>query len=134
MHEVTELLPHCPWAHWQRPNIKWCEENICAVITTPANTWSNLVYILVGGYIFYEGARNYERQRRKKAWTIRTMGIAAIICGLCSFSYHASYTKFFQFFDYLGMYVYIAFKRLLRLNDLFFYVRFERFLDRQSPA
>ena len=127
MHEVTELLPHCPWAHWQRPNIKWCEENICAVITTPANTWSNLVYILVGGYIFYEGARNYERQRRKKAWTIRTMGIAAIICGLCSFSYHASYTKFFQFFDYLGMYVYIAVPITLNFRRLQIFTKHQQY-------
>ena len=54
-------------------------------------------------YILIEGARNYERKRKKTAWTIRTMGVAAIICGACSFSYHMSYTKFFQFFDYLGV-------------------------------
>ena len=66
MHEVTDLLPHCPWANWSRPNIKWCEENLCQVITTPANTWSNLVYIIVGLYILIEGARNYERKRKRR--------------------------------------------------------------------
>ena len=127
MHEVTELLPHCPWAHWQRPNIKWCEENICAVITTPAIPGATWCIFLSVFTIFYEGARNYERERRKKAWTIRTMGIAAIICGLCSFSYHASYTKFFQFFDYLGMYVYIAVPITLNFRRLQIFTKHQQY-------
>ena len=74
-----------------------------------------------------EGARNYERKRKKTAWTIRTMGIAAIICGLCSFLYHMSYTKVFQFFDYLGMYVYMAVPITLNFRRLKIFTKYQQY-------
>ena len=46
--EITPIEEGCPWYSWTRPNVKWCEENLCAWVTAPANTYSNLLYIILG--------------------------------------------------------------------------------------
>jgi hypothetical protein len=81
---------------------------LCAIVTAPANTWSNLAYVAVGLYIMIQGAKQYTQKTKKPGTTLKVMGVAAIICGLTSLLYHASYTHFFQYFDFLGMYIYIA--------------------------
>jgi hypothetical protein len=97
---VTPLEPLCPWADWARPNLKWCEDNLCAWITAPANTWSNVLYIVFGLLMMREA-------RRLRSPTLALFGPASIITGLCSFLFHASYTYFFQVWDYFGMFVFV---------------------------
>ena len=45
------IEPGCPWYEAQQsygaPNVNWCEPTVCSVINEPANTWSNLPYLLV---------------------------------------------------------------------------------------
>ncbi len=43
--DIPPLPDGCPWSGWTLPNLKWCEDNVCAWVTAPANTWSNLAYI-----------------------------------------------------------------------------------------
>jgi len=99
MFEVPPLPPGCPWSGYALPNLKWCEENLCAWVTAPANTWSNLGYILLGLLMWYQ-ARSEPDPR------LRIFGPASITVGVFSLLYHASYTYFFQFFDFVGMYVF----------------------------
>lgn len=56
--KVTELHPDCPYADWERPTVKWCEDNLCHEITTPANTGSNVFYILSGVLMYWWLVRN----------------------------------------------------------------------------
>lgn len=53
--DIPPLPDGCPWSGWTLPNLKWCEDNVCAWVTAPANTWSNpggnLVGDLVGGQV-----------------------------------------------------------------------------------
>jgi hypothetical protein len=98
---VPPLPPGCPWSGWTPPNIKWCEDNLCAWITTPANTWSNLAYFVVAALL-------WRRARLNKDPLLRAFAPCVVFLGATSFLFHASYTLFFQFFDYLGMFLILA--------------------------
>ena len=82
---ITPVEPGCPWEHWTRPNVKWCEDNLCAWITAPANTYSNLLYI-------FFGLRMIAEARRQKSTTLMMFGPASILTGVSSLVFHASYT------------------------------------------
>lgn len=99
VHEITPLPPGCPWADWARPNVKWCEENLCGYITAPANTWTNLSYMIFGLWMMRDGSK-------KKSNTLYFVGVASILVGVTSFVYHASYTAQGQFLDFVGMYMF----------------------------
>ena len=45
---VAPLPDGCPWSGWTPPNVDWCEEELCGWIVNPADTWSNLAYIVFG--------------------------------------------------------------------------------------
>eukprot|EP00179_Madagascaria_erythrocladioides_P027842 CAMPEP_0198356396 /NCGR_PEP_ID=MMETSP1450-20131203/122701_1 /TAXON_ID=753684 ORGANISM="Madagascaria erythrocladiodes, Strain CCMP3234" /NCGR_SAMPLE_ID=MMETSP1450 /ASSEMBLY_ACC=CAM_ASM_001115 /LENGTH=56 /DNA_ID=CAMNT_0044062881 /DNA_START=148 /DNA_END=315 /DNA_ORIENTATION=+ len=45
-HEILPLDAHCPWASWQRPNVRWCEALRCGYIVTPVNAWTNAAYFV----------------------------------------------------------------------------------------
>lgn len=105
MNETNGFLmtPGCPWVDlraWSGlPNVRWCEEQLCAWISTPANTWTNLGYIFVGFYFFWA-------TRNDKSDNIRFFGTAALWVGWTSFVYHASLTFATQVLDFLGMFIF----------------------------
>jgi hypothetical protein len=104
------MQPGCPWSDLSRaypPNVKWCEEQLCSWVVEPANTWSNMGYILVGLGLLVLGLR---QQRRLVQW----FGWAEIVVGVTSFVYHMAWNFLFQVFDFFGMYVFVAL--LLCLN------------------
>ena len=90
------LPPGCPWSGWTPPNVDWCEEELCALVTNPANTWSNLLYIALGVFMWREA-------RRRGSRALALFGPASIAVGVFSLVYHASYTWLLQFFDFVGM-------------------------------
>ena len=56
---TIELLPlNCPWSNFLPPTMQFCERNLCSYITTPANTWSNIAYIIIGSYLFFKKKGN----------------------------------------------------------------------------
>lgn len=94
--------------------MQWCEETVCGLVVTPANTWSNLAYVFAGLWM-WQAARQAGRE------DLRLYGPAAIVVGLFSLLYHASYTFFFQFFDFVGMFVFldlVVVADLVRLGKL----------------
>lgn len=92
----------CPWVDLRKwsgvPNVRWCEDQVCAWIATPANTWSNLGYVAVGFLFFWW-------MRKEKAENLRFYGTAAQWVGWTSFVYHASLTFVTQVLDFLGMFI-----------------------------
>lgn len=99
METITPLLPQCPWSSFLPPTIKYCEDNLCSYITQPSNTWSNLAFIFVGIYLII-------LNQKDKLKHLRYVGIIAILTGIASFLYHASFTFLFQFFDLSSMYLF----------------------------
>jgi len=83
------------------PNLAWCEERLCEWVVTPANAWSNMAYLFVAAWI----AR--EVKRRSEQGVLKLYAPTSLLVGLTSFVYHASYTFFFQVFDFAGMYLFI---------------------------
>lgn len=92
----------CPWSGWAPPTIDWCEAELCAWVTNPADTWSNLAYVLVGVWMILANRRARGLHR-----DLRWFGPASILVGLLSGVYHASFTFFLQFFDFVGMFLFI---------------------------
>lgn len=97
------LPPGCPWSGWTPPNVDWCEAQRCAWIVNPSDTWSNLAYIVFGIWMI---ARVRGDPHAVGAPLLSTFGPASIAVGSFSLVYHASYTYFFQFFDFVGMFVF----------------------------
>jgi hypothetical protein len=100
--EILKALPtESPWyplAKMAPPNVNWCETNLAGYITEPANTWSNLVYLVLC-IILYKQTKNIKDSNLKKIVP------AIFIVGLSSAVYHASYNFFTQLFDFIGMFL-----------------------------
>jgi len=97
---IPPLTPGCPWSDWTRPTTKWCESHLCSIIVAPANTWSNLAFI-------FFGAQMIKRSHNLNSRTLSMFGPASIMTGVTSLLYHASYTWFFQVFDFVGMFCFL---------------------------
>ena len=106
------LDPSCPWYFikiLRLPQVKWCEAQVCGWIEEPANTWSNLAYILAGIAMIRMG-------RSLKRGDLRFFGPAGVIVGGSSWIYHASNSFILQLFDFFGMYLFCFLLIFLNLD------------------
>ena len=85
---------------------------MCAVVQEPANTWSNLAYILVGLWILAQA---------RKRHPFRILAAAVIVMGSLSLIYHASNTYATQVLDFVGMFAYIGLLLVWNLRRLGFF-------------
>ena len=115
--------PHpdlCPWHEAAvavgAPNIKWCEATLCGWISEPANTWSNLAYLVVGAVIAWQN-------RRVPHYELRWMGPAMLLMGGFSLVYHASNNYLTQVFDFLGMYLLVFWMLVINLRRMGWFAR-----------
>jgi hypothetical protein len=99
--------PHsesCPWYDFTNlvgaPNIKWCEETLCGWITEPANTWSNLAYMIAAAIL-------YKTMRSENSKELKVLAPTMFVMGLFSFFFHLSNNYFSQLFDYVGMFLFL---------------------------
>lgn len=114
MRADVHLTPGCPWyelSELRLPNVDWCEAQRCAWVVEPANAWSNLAYVVVGGLLWWLA-------RDSQSPALRFFGPAAVIVGLCSGIYHSSYTFVLQILDFFGMYVFLYLLIALNLRRL----------------
>lgn len=110
-----------PWERLRPATVKYHENNIRAWVRQPANAWSNMAYVVVGAWLYYQFTM------QASAWWMAILPITAILIGLTSFLYHASYSLLFQFSDLVSMYLLAAFlvafnlRRLISMPDGTFY-------------
>lgn len=106
------IEPGCPWYEAQQsygaPNVNWCEPTQCTIINEPANTWSNLAYILVALVLI----------RKLRDANIRMFPYAVILMGLASGIYHASNNYLTQYLDFVGMFLMMSFLLAFNINRL----------------
>jgi len=93
------LPPGCPWSGFTPPNVNWCEAERCAAIVNPWDAWSNLLYLVLGLWMWREA-------RRAGRADLSRFGPASVAIGVFSFAYHASYTFALQFFDFVAMFLF----------------------------
>lgn len=112
------------WHAWQPasclPDNCFCEANRDSFVVQPVNTYSNLIFVFVGLVILANmqnanASRNLLRQQR--AIQI-VFGIAMLVIGAGSFFYHASLTFVAQWFDVIGMDLFITLALLYNIARL----------------
>lgn len=80
------------------PTIQFAEDNISGCLAQPANTFSNLAFILVGVWCIF-------LLRKTKFKDLYLFPLSFIIIGLSSGFYHATATFVGQFFDFFSIYI-----------------------------
>jgi len=110
--------PHAPMCYWHdftnkvgAPNIKWCEETLCQIVSEPANTWTNLSYMIFA-YFTWKMFQNDNRPGYKQ------FGWSMFFMGAMSFVYHMSNNYFSQVLDFVGMYVFLVWIILVNFKRL----------------
>ncbi len=125
------------WTKWRQANCMpddcFCERVHNGTIRQPANTYSNLGFVLVGCLFIAFGpfapnknGKNSEKESESSEqisiysppyyWLY---GLSVIAVGLFSFLYHASLTFVGQWLDVMAMYLIITFAILYAINRAF---------------
>src|SRR5262245_29841286 len=91
----------CPWSDYAPATISFCERRLCAWVVEPSNAWSNVAYVMVGAWILWH-------RRADLATALTAIGVAAVLLGVGSFSFHATGVRVFEIVDVSGMYVLAA--------------------------
>lgn len=111
--------PSCPWYSITEtqgaPNIKWCEETLCQWISEPANTWSNLGYMIVAVIITIIAIKN------RHNFSLKQFGPIIFFMGAMSFFYHQSNFYGSQILDFVGMFFFVGWAmgmNLIRLGKM----------------
>ena len=85
-----------PWFGWTPATMHFCEALTSGPLAQPANAISSLAFVAVGLYLF--------RTVHKKD-VFLLFPISAVLVGITSFLYHASWTFFFQVLDVSSMFM-----------------------------
>ncbi len=102
-------MEHCPWSGWRPATIHFCERELCSWITQPANTWSNLAYIVVGSLIIHLAVK-------EQAFRLIWIGIIGILVGIGSFFFHASSSFAGEVVDVGAMFLFANFALIVNLR------------------
>ncbi len=103
----------CPWDHFEPASLKFCEQELCSWITQPANTWSNLAFIIAGFVIIHQA-----RKLNQKSKGLALIGWTAIFVGVGSFMFHMSGTFMFEVIDQAGMFFISGIMVVFNLNRI----------------
>lgn len=104
----------CFWHQFERVNYLFCEEQLCGFIAQPANTWSNIGFLIAAILIFRSPA-----SRPRKYFLI-----SSLVLFIGSTLFHASGTYFGKFLDVSGMFfvsgtvLNLSLQRKFKLTDL----------------
>ena len=99
----------CPWDEFTPAVMHFCERELCGWITQPANTWSNLAYLVVGAWLIHLALREGRR-------SLVSVGVMEIVIGIGSFIFHMSSTWFGEVLDLGGMYLLSSFLLFMNLE------------------
>ncbi len=102
-------MQHCPWSGWRPATIKFCENELCGWITQPANTWSNLAYIVIGLLV-------YRLAIKEDASRLKWIGFIGVLVGIGSFFFHASSSFVGEVVDVGAMFLFANFALIANLR------------------
>lgn len=87
-----------PWAAFRQAPLEFCEETLDGWIKQPANTWTNVAFVVAAVWI-------WRNTRQPSELHLRTIALVALCTGLGSAFYHASGTWLGALADYTGMFM-----------------------------
>lgn len=90
--------PNCPWSGLEPSVMSFCEQRLCAWIVEPANTWSNIGYV-IAGLIIWRANSGTGRP------ALALPAITAILVGFASASFHGTGTRIGEILDLSAMYL-----------------------------
>lgn len=100
---AVSIPENCPWHDGQinygTPNVDWCEPTVCSWINEPANTWSNLLFLFVGLWLWKKMSNSQ----------VRAFGAIVFLMGTLSAIYHATNNLLTQYFDFIGIVFMVSF-------------------------
>ena len=102
----------CPWSNLEPATSRFCEDALCGIVREPANTWSNIGFVVAGFMIAWHGRG--EGQPR----LIRRFGLVCIFLGVGSAIFHATGTWVGGMLDSAGMQAAAAFMLAANLRRL----------------
>lgn len=99
------------WNNWKQatcmPNDCFCETPRGNLFQQPANTWSNMGFVVAGLVIICQAAKNDIRKDLFSFYAV-VYGIGDVLLGITSAFYHFSLTFVGQFLDNIGMFFVIC--------------------------
>jgi hypothetical protein len=101
----------CPWGFLEPADLKFCEERLCGWVVEPANTWSNLGFI-VAGWMILKASRG-----KRRAGSLMT-GLTSVWVGVGSTLFHATGTRWGEVIDVSAMYLISALFVTLNLQRI----------------
>lgn len=120
MTSTPEFGPGCPWYEdfekFGAPNVKWCEQRICALLNEPSNAWSNVAYLVVAVLVF-KLALDLKKSGKSMRSALLFSGVIWIM-GAFSLMFHATNNFFTQIFDFIGMYLFVFLILIMNLVRL----------------
>lgn len=100
------------YSDWAPSTHIWCEEQLCSWIREPANTYSNLSYVIIGIMILLN-ARKYTYPH------LKMLGWFSIVLGIMSGFYHATSSFFGEVLDYSSMFLISSYLVVANLSRLY---------------
>jgi hypothetical protein len=94
------LMSICPWGSLEPASVSFCERELCAWITQPANTWTNVAFF-AAAFVLLRAAKTGEHSPQR-----RWFGHAAWVLGLGSGMFHATGRFVFEVWDLGGMFLF----------------------------
>jgi hypothetical protein len=98
----------CPWDGFETAAMHFCERELCGWITQPANTWSNLAYVIVGIWLIRLAYKEGHR-------ALAAVGVIEILIGIGSFFFHMSSTHLGEVVDVGAMYLLVGYALVINL-------------------
>jgi hypothetical protein len=92
------VLESCPWSRFEPAAIEFCERRLCAWVVEPANTWSNIGFVLVGLLILFKVGKESRPD-------LKMIGLTAVLVGIGSTLFHMTGTRWGEVIDVSAMYL-----------------------------
>ena len=107
----------CPWDNFAPATVTFCEKSLCAWVSRPAETWSNIGFIIFGIYVLY-------LVKKENRPHLQEIGYTGIILGITSGIFHANGVFWGEFLDVSSMFLLVCvgasynLKRIYKLTNL----------------
>lgn len=105
------LDPACPWSSLAPATSRFCEDAVCGLVREPANTWSNVGFVVAGLAMLRLGPVTPRLLRR--------FGYVCVFLGIGSALFHATRTYYGGLLDTAGMQATAAFMLAANARRLF---------------